>query len=82
MEEKYWIVEKFDGAIMGMVRGEQKQETVSGPHQSYEEAMKIKNREYQRFGCYYYTIVESDTKPERKNKNYEFVDAHHEFDDC
>ena len=77
----FWVVEKFDSAIMGHVSGEQKQQTVSGPHNTYDEAMEIKNREYKRFGCYYYCIIESDTKPERKSKKYTFVDAHHEFDD-
>ena len=77
----YWIVEKRDDAIMGYVNGVQTQETMAGPFDSYEYALHIKSNEYRRAGAYYYTIVESSEKPERKSNMYEFVDADREFDD-
>ena len=81
-ETKFWIVEKFDSAIMGYISGSQKQNTMAGPFDSYEEAMEIKLKEYRSFGCYYYTIKESKEKPQSSNNSYKFVDADREFDDC
>ena len=76
----FWIVEKFDGAIFGQKQGEQRQQTVSGPHESYDEALTIKMREYRPFGCYYYTVVKSDEKPKRTSNTYSF-DEPGEFSD-
>ena len=77
----YWIVEKRDDAIMGYVNGIQTQTTMAGPFTDYEYALRIKSNEYRRAGAYYYTIVESDTKPRDTRSQYEFVDADREFDD-
>jgi len=79
-EERYWIVEKMDSAILGYTSGQQRKQSVAGPFDSYEEAMEAK-RAYRRFGATYYTIEESPTEPESSSKEYEFVDAAREFDD-
>ena len=73
----FWIVEKSDGAIMGFVNGTQTQNTMEGPFESHDDAMKAKGC-YRRYGCTWYTIMESDERP---SNEYEFVDAYHEFDD-
>jgi hypothetical protein len=77
----YWIVEKRDDAIMGFVNGIQSQDTMAGPFDSWEAAQEVKVMEYQRSGSYYYTIIESNDRPEPKKNAYEFVDADREFDD-
>jgi len=76
----YWIIEKSDGAIMGFVNGTQTQSTIDGPFESYDEAMEAK-QSYRRYGCTWYAIVESDERPKDSSNDYEFVDAHYEFDD-
>ena len=77
----FWIVEKRDDAIMGFVSGVQSQDTMAGPFDTYEQALEVKDAEYRRAGAYYYTIIESDSKPESTKNAYEFTDAHWEFDD-
>ncbi len=76
----FWIVEKSDSAILGLVRGYKTQRAAAGPFQTYDEAWEEKAG-YKRWGCTWYTIVESDTEPENTKESYEFSDAHHEFDD-
>ena len=41
----------------------------------------VEKRNYKRFGSTYYTIEESDEKPESTSNNYSFVDADNEFED-
>ena len=77
----FWIVEKRDDAIMGFVNGVQAQDTMAGPFDTYEEALDTKSAEYHRGGAYYYTIIESDSRPESTKNVYEFAEAHREFDD-
>jgi len=76
----FWIVQKTDGAIMGFVNGTQSQDTIAGPFDSYDDAMTEK-KDYRRFGCTWYTVVESATAPKSHTNEYEFVDADREFDD-
>ena len=80
--KKYWIVECFDSAIMGAVSGAKRECVAAGPFETYDEAITKKMEEYRSFGCYYYKVVESDSRPKRKEENYRFVDADREFDDC
>jgi len=75
---KHWIVEVNDGAIGGFVRGSRSEYTHDGPFEEYEDALAKKPRGY---GCTYYKIVESSTKPKDIDDEYEFVDADREFDD-
>jgi hypothetical protein len=77
----FWIVKKSDAAILGFVSGTRTQDTVDGPFESYDAAMEEK-QSYRRFGCTWYTVVESKDKPESYTNEYEFVDAHREFEDC
>jgi len=77
----FWIVEKRDDAIMGFVSGVQSQDTMAGPFETYEQALEIKSVEYHRSGAYYYTIIESNDRPESDKRAYEFTDAQWEFDD-
>ena len=77
----FWIVEKRDDAIMGFVCGVQAQDTMAGPFSTYEDALLVKQAEYPRGGAYYYTIIESDSRPDSSRKTYEFVDADTEFYD-
>ena len=78
----FWVVEKRDDAIMGLVSGSKSERVVEGPLSDYDEAYELKAR-YSLYGStnFWYTIVESDTKPENKWDKYEFVDAHREFED-
>jgi len=76
----YWIVEKRDDAIMGFVNGVQSQDTMDGPFDTWEAAQEEK-AVYRSNGSYYYTVVESNERPEAKSGAYEFVDADREFDD-
>ena len=76
----YWIIEFTDGAILGLVSGSRSQRTVEGPFDSYDDAMDAK-RSYTRYGCTYYGIRQSDSRPKDTQSNYEFVDAPREFDD-
>ena len=78
---KFWIVEKRDDAIMGIVNGVQAQYPMAGPFDTYEQALDIKSSEYRSSGVYYYTIIESYNRPEATKNVYEFVDADREFDD-
>ena len=78
---KFWIVEKRDDAIMGFVNGVQAQCPMAGPFDSFDQALEVKESEYQSGGAYYYTIVESHTRPEQSRSVYEFADADLEFDD-
>ena len=77
----YWIVEKRDDAIMGFVSGVQSQDTMDGPFETWEEAQEEKAADYRSFGAYYYTIIESNDRPESDKRAYEFTDALWEFDD-
>ena len=77
----FWIVEKSDGAIFGLVSGTRSQQTVDGPFESYDAAMERKQN-YRRFGCTWYTVVEASEEPKSSTDEYEFVDAAYEFDDC
>jgi hypothetical protein len=77
----FWIVEKRDDAIMGFVNGVQEQCPMAGPFDTYEKALAVKSSEYHSSGAYYYTIIESDNRPETTKNVYEFTDAHWEFDD-
>ncbi len=77
----YWIIEKRDDAIMGFVSGVQSQDTMAGPFETFEQAQEVKSVEYHRSGSYYYTIIESDSRPESDKRAYEFTDAQWEFDD-
>ena len=74
----FWIIEKHDGAIMGFVSGRQSKAVMDGPFDSYESAWEEK-RHYRSEGAYYYTIEESDERPEDTSNDYEFVDADREF---
>jgi len=76
----YWIIEKSDGAIMGFVNGTQTKRTIDGPFESYDDAMEARQG-YRRFGCTWYTVVESAERPKDTSKEYEFSEAHYEFDD-
>ena len=76
----FWILEKTDGAILGHVAGRQSQTVAAGPFDSYEEAMEEK-RFYRRFGCTWYTVSEDEKRPKEWNREYEFSDAHSEFND-
>jgi hypothetical protein len=76
----FWIVEKSDSAILGFVSGTQSQNTVAGPFDTYDAALEARQG-YRRYGCTWYTVVESDTKPKSSSNNYEFSEAHYEFDD-
>tara|TARA_B100001029_G_C14779545_1_gene295739 strand:+ start:108 stop:350 length:243 start_codon:yes stop_codon:yes gene_type:complete len=78
---KFWIVEKRDDAIMGFVNGVQAQHPMAGPFDTYEQALAVKSAEYRSSGAYYYTIIESHSRPEVTKSVYEFVDADREFDD-
>jgi len=80
MSDKYWVVEKTDTAIAGCVSGVKSQRTVDGPFDDWDAAFSCKQR-YRRYGCTYYTVTESETKPESSKEDYEFVDASREFDD-
>lgn len=77
----FWIIEKRDDAIMGLVTGVQSQHPMAGPFNSYEQALEEKQREYTGSGAYYYTVVESDTMPKPERNVYEFANAEWEFDD-
>jgi hypothetical protein len=78
---RYWIVEKRDDAIMGFVNGVQQQTPMAGPFDTYDQALDVKSAEYRSSGAYYYTIIESHSRPEATKNTYEFVDADREFDD-
>jgi len=75
----FWIVQKFDSAIMGCRTGEQRQETVDGPFENHEDAHE-KRREWRSHGCYYYTVMEREEKPETTKNDYEFTEPG-EFED-
>lgn len=77
----FWIIEKRDDAILGFVTGVQAQWPMAGPFDTYEQALEVKNNEYQSSGVYYYTIIESNKRPEPTKDVYEFTDAEWEFDD-
>jgi len=77
----FWILEKTDGAILGLASGSQSQRVIEGPFESWDDAFDVK-RGYRRYGCTYYTVVESAEEPTGYKKSYEFVDAHYEFEDC
>ena len=77
----FWIVEKSDSAVLGFVSGTQSQRCVDGPFESYEQAMDVKLSSYRRYGCTWYTIVESKERPKYHSKAYKFTDASYEFDD-
>ena len=76
----FWIIEFTDGAILGLVRGSRSQRTIDGPFESYEAAMDAK-QSYTRYGCTYYGIRESESRPADTKNDYEFVDAASEFED-
>ena len=78
--EQYWVVNKWDGAILGLVSGEKGQQVVEGPFDTYDAALDAKQG-YQRCGAHYYCVVESPTRPPDSQQTYEFVDAAREFDD-
>ena len=77
----FWIIEKRDDAIMGFVTGVQAQHPMAGPFDTFDQAVRVKEQEYSGSGAYYYTIVESETRPEPSKSVYEFTEAHWEFDD-
>lgn len=77
----FWIVEKRDDAILGFVRGVKGQDLMAGPFDSFDEADAVRKSEYHGSRCYYYVVVESDTKPVSEKSMYEFTEAHWEFDD-
>jgi len=54
---------------------------MAGPFETFEQAQEVKSVEYHRSGSYYYTIIESDSRPESDKRAYEFTDAQWEFDD-
>ena len=69
----FWIVEKFDSAIMGCRSGEQRQQSVAGPFEEEHEAHE-KRRLWRPHGCYYYAVVESEEEPETTKNSYEFTE--------
>ena len=77
----FWIIEKSDAAILGHVRGERSQHVMAGPFDSHDGAMEERDNYYRRWGCTWYAVVESETKPKSTKEKYEFVDAQYEFSD-
>ena len=80
MADPFWVVHKWDAAIVGAVRGPKGQETIAGPFTSFEEARAEKSK-WRRYGMNYYCVVQSPTEPPSKDETFEFVDAAREFDD-
>ena len=78
----FWVVEKRDDAILGLTSGAKTERVVDGPFVGEEEAYEIKTRHSLYSSTnFWYTVVESDDKPESKWDKYEFVDAQWEFED-
>ena len=75
---KYWIVWKTDDAIYGRAIGLQTQVVLDGPFDDMDIAFSEVYR-YPRAGHGWSTVVESDTKPEEYENEYEFTDAAQEF---
>lgn len=74
----FYLIEKRDDAILGITRGTQSQRVLRGPFETEEEAMALKPRPY---SSTYFIVVESDERPREYEREYEFADAEHEFDD-
>ena len=77
---KFWLVLKTDGAALGLARGQQSQETMDGPFDSFDEAFDAKPRGSMGSASWI-TVVESETEPESTSEDYEFVDDECEFGD-
>lgn len=76
---RYWVVLKTDGAVLALARGQQSQETMSGPFDSWDEALDAKPRGGVGSASWC-TVVESETEPKSTRNDYEFVDADSEFE--
>ena len=76
----FWIMLNRDDAINGHSSGSKAEKPIAGPFETYDDASTEKSSwRYRRFGCIWYTIVESNKKPPTIEETYEFPDSHYEL---
>lgn len=77
-EEMYWIVMKKDDALLGLKKGKQSQETISGPYFDHSKALDAMAKLSKLTENSWFAVVKSDEKPKRTESTYEFDEDYYD----
>jgi hypothetical protein len=79
-DEMYWIVMKKDDALLGLKKGKQSQETISGPYFDHSKALDAMAKLSKLTENSWFAVVKSDEKPKRTETTYEFHEDYDNYD--